>query len=178
MTNPTAPLSSILLWTIAILPAAQPSWLDVPFVPQRKNDDCGAAAMAMLMNYWRNQGHPPALDSDPEVIYRELHHARDKGILGSALRGYLERAGFHAFAIRGTWDDLTLHLARGRPLVVGVAAPLNGLHYVLVAGVDVNRDIVYVHDPARRKLLSIPRRNFEKDWRASGKWTLVATPAR
>jgi len=53
----------LVLWVGAVLCAADPSgiWLDIPFVKQEK-DGCGAASIAMVMQYWqlqqRRSGNP------------------------------------------------------------------------------------------------------------------------
>lgn len=156
--------------------AAQSVLLDVPFVRQEK-DACGAACLTMVVRYWRAQGEAPLEDPGPEAIQRELYVAAERGIPGSAMRAYLERVGFHAFAVRGSWDDLEAHVGKGRPLIVCLSAPGRRLHYVVVAGVDTERGLVTINDPARRKLLTVARASFEKDWRASNNWTLVAAPA-
>ncbi len=50
------------------------------------------------------------------------------------------------------------------------------LHYVVVAGVDPIQNLVLVNDPAQRKLLSISRTEFERGWRATENWALLAVP--
>ena len=52
-------------------------WLDVPFVKQDKNA-CGAASIAMVMQYWqRQQREPPAVPDSTEIqrsIYSDQAH--------------------------------------------------------------------------------------------------------
>jgi predicted double-glycine peptidase len=157
--------------------AAQGVLLDVPFVRQER-DACGAACLTMVMRYWRAQGMGAVAEPEPEAIQRELYVPAERGIPGTAMRGYLERAGFHAFTVRGEWDDLVEHVGYGRPVIVCLSAPGRRLHYVVVAGVDAERGLVMINDPARRKLLAVSRAGFEKDWHASDYWTLVAAPAQ
>jgi uncharacterized protein YvpB len=97
---------------------------------------------------------------------------------------YFREHGFRTFTIRGEWEDLKQHLDKGRPLIVAlkpVALKLAGsgplgasLHYVVVSGLD--QDIIMVNDPAQRKLLKQDRSEFEQQWSAAGKWTLLALP--
>jgi hypothetical protein len=68
------------------------------------------------------------------------------------------------------------HLEKGRPLIVALNAGHGDLHYVVVTGLDWQRDIVLKHDPAGRKLLKQHRAEFEKEWKAAGGWTLLAVP--
>ncbi len=155
-------------------------WLDVPFVKQEK-DGCGAASVAMVMQYWqRQQGQGATADSDEAQIQHALYSARAHGIYASDMERYFEDNGFRTFTIRGEWEDLKQHLDKGRPLIVALKpvalkSPGGGpLHYVVVTGME--QDIIMVNDPAQRKLLKRDRSEFEQEWSAAGKWTLLALP--
>ena len=92
---------------------------------------------------------------------------------------YFREQGFRTFTIRGEWEDLQQHLAKGRPLIVALKPAGGGalrfaLHYVVVAG--LGPETVMVNDPAQRKLLQQERSSFEREWSAAGKWTLLALP--
>jgi len=150
-------------------------WLDVPFVQQEKNG-CGAASIAMVMQYWQHQqGKPPSANA--EQIQRILYSSKGHGIYASDLEGYFQQSGFRTFAFRGEWNDLKDHLEKGRPLMVALK-PGRGaqLHYVVVTGVDWDQNLVLTNDPAERKLLKRERAVFEKEWKAAGNWTLLAVP--
>lgn len=151
-------------------------WVDVPFIPQEKNG-CGAASIAMVMQYWeRQQGRSP--DANAEQIQRELYSRPAHGIYASDLKNFLDQQGFRTFALRGDWDELKQHLSKGRPLIVALAPSSRGgpLHFVVVAGMDDQQGLVMLNDPAQRKLLKESRSNFEREWSAAGKWTLLAVP--
>lgn len=167
----------LLLGVCGILPAADlPGvWLDVPFVKQEK-DGCGAASIAMVMQYWQaQQGQSPNRASDATQIQRALYSAKAHGIYASDMERYFREQGFRTFTIRGEWEDLQQHLAKGRPLIVALKPAGGGtLHYVVVTGVGA--ETVMVNDPAQRKLLQQDRSSFEQEWSAAGKWTLLALP--
>ncbi len=149
-------------------------WLDVPFVRQEKNG-CGSAALAMLIGYWeRNGAQVPAEAADAREIQRVLYSSEASGIYASELVAYLERNGFQAFPIRATWRDLSEHLAKGRPLIVSLGN--SRLHYVVIAGLDDARGLVYYNDPAQRKLMKLDRTAFEREWH--DRWALLAVPRR
>ncbi len=159
-------------------------WIDVPFVKQEK-DGCGAAVIAMVMQYWARQSAKNASTSsgsdtasDPVAIQRELFSAKDKGIRASDLERYFKEHGFRTFAFAGQWDDLKEHLAKGRPLIVALkpAPGEKSLHYVVVTGVDWARNVVMVNDPAQKKLLKEDRASFDMQWSAVNRWTLLAVP--
>ena len=163
-----------------VMPAAEDSgvWLDVPFVKQEK-DGCGAASVAMVMQYWfKRQGRADDASVDAAEIYRALYEPDARGVYASAMERYFKQRGFNTFAFRGEWEDLQNHLRKGRPLIVALKPPEAGapLHYVVVAGLDPPAGLVLLNDPARRKLLKQDRADFEKQWSGVNKWTLLALP--
>ena len=159
--------------------AATPGiWLDVPFIRQEK-DGCGAASIAMVMQYWRKQQAKPLdASADTEAIQHALYSRKDHGIRASDLEHYFQQNGFQTFAFAGKWDDFKQHLEKGRPLIVALkpSALETSLHYVVVVGVDPAENIVYLNDAAQRKLLKLDRTVFEKQWSSVGRWTLLALP--
>jgi ABC-type bacteriocin/lantibiotic exporter with double-glycine peptidase domain len=168
----------MLLAVCGMLLAASPSgvWLDVPFVRQEK-DGCGAASIAMVMQYWQiQQGESANPDSNAIQIQHLLYSAKARGIYASDMERYFREKGFWTFTIRGEWQDLKQHLDKGRPLIVALKPAGGGtpLHYVVVTGLD--QEVVMVNDPAQRKLLKQDRPAFEREWSAAGKWTLLALP--
>jgi ABC-type bacteriocin/lantibiotic exporter with double-glycine peptidase domain len=170
--------SMLWLGACGVLLAASPGvWLDVPFVKQ-ENDGCGAASIAMVMQYWQRQQNVPASqDSDPAEIQRALYSPKAHGIYASDMQSYFAQKGFRTFTIRAEWEDLKHHLDKGRPLIVALQ-PAGGapLHYVVVAGLDGEQGFIMVNDPAQRKLLKQDRPGFEREWGAAGNWTLLALP--
>jgi len=173
-------LAIILLCLCGIVLRAQSPgvWLDVPFIKQEKNG-CGAASIAMVMQYWRRQQSQGLnQDADAETIQRALYSEKAHGIHASDMERYFQQHGFRTFAFTGSWDDLQRHLEKGRPLIVALK-PMpadSALHYVVVAGLDMNQGVVLVNDAAQRKLLKEDRRGFEREWKAVGNWTLLAVP--
>ena len=155
-------------------------WLDVPFVRQSE-DGCGSAAISMVLQYWGGHGAPVnAQRADPSAIQKQLYSRKARGIFASEMESYFNGSGFKVFLLDGSWADLLEHLKQGRPLIVSLQ-PGNSkapLHYVVVTGIDWQRDAVFVHDPARGKLLRIERADFEKQWRSNRNWMLLAVPLK
>lgn len=152
-------------------------WIDVPFVAQQK-DGCGAAAIAMVMQYWQHHDAQPVTESAEYVsIDRALHSKAAHGIFASDMVRYFEQNGFRAFAFAGSSADLEQHLAKGRPIIAalkpGAGEPL---HYVVVAGIDPASHAILLNDPAQRKLLKEDNDRFEHEWGAAGHWMLLAVP--
>lgn len=153
-------------------------WLDVPFVKQPR-DGCGAASIAMVMQYWQRQQHQSiSPDADAEHILRALYSDAGHGIYASAMTRYFQQSGYRTFAFAGTWADLEHHLAKGRPLIAALKPDASStLHYVVVAGIDTEQGVVMLNDPEQRKLLKEGRSQFEREWKATKDWTLLALPA-
>lgn len=153
-------------------------WVDVPFVAQEKNG-CGAAVIAMVMQYWQNkQARPEQPVADATEIQRVLYSREGHGIYASDLERYFQEHGFRTFTIKGDWSVLRSHLEKGRPLIVALK-PLKGetsLHYVVVVGLDWENNLLLLNDPAQKKFLKMERTRFEKEWHGVGDWTLLAVP--
>lgn len=166
-------LLSALAWTVA----ESGVWLDVPFVKQQK-DGCGAASIAMIMQYWsRQQRKTPSADASAAAIQQALYNPQAHGIYASDLQHYFDQRGFRTFAFRGDWGELRENLSKGRPLIVALQpSPGAALHYLVVVGLELQNGIVLVNDPAQRKLLKEDKAGFEREWNATGKWTLLAVP--
>jgi len=154
-------------------------WIDVPYVAQTK-EGCGAAAIAMVMQYWaKKKGKPETTEMDAAKIQELLYSPRQKGIPASAMEKYFQEEGFKAFAFHGEWRDLRNQLEKGRPLIVGLKASGNRgpLHYVVVTGLDEVRGYVFLNDPAVGKMLRISREGFHEEWELAKNWTLLAVPS-
>jgi ABC-type bacteriocin/lantibiotic exporter with double-glycine peptidase domain len=164
------------LCACAISAAASGLWLDVPFVKQEK-EGCGAAVIAMVMQYWAQQQGRPAESIDAREIQQALYSRPAHGIYASDIENYFQQHSFRTFAFQGAPADLKQHLEKGRPLIVALKSSGNAqLHYVVIAGLDDGERVVLVNDPAQRKLLKVDQSSFEKQWSAAGKWTLLALP--
>jgi ABC-type bacteriocin/lantibiotic exporter with double-glycine peptidase domain len=151
-------------------------WLDVPFVLQKKQG-CGDACIAMVMQYWQQKLHQPAQPAaDAAVVLRELPPGRH-GVRTTQMAGYFQQHNYRTFTYAGDWDDIEHQIAKGRPLIVALRPQGDtDLHYVVVAGVDGPEQVVLENDPAQRKLLKEDRPRFEREWRATDNWTLLAVP--
>ena len=176
--------ASLLLSVVAVFSQSAPEgsagiWLDVPYVKQTE-DGCGSASIAMLLQYWSAHGATVAADrADSASIQRKLYSRKARGIFASDMERYLRESGFREFAIRGAWSDLREHLHQGRPIIISMqpGSEKAPLHYVVMTGMDWQREAVFVNDPARGKLLRVERPEFEKEWKAASNWMLLAVPA-
>jgi hypothetical protein len=132
----------------------------------------------MLMQYWAERsGNAARGNSDVSAIKKGLYSSKEHGISTSAMENYLHQNGYSVFAFHGAWSDLEQQLNKGRPLIVAVRPQgQRELHYVIIDGVDSDRALVMMNDPAERKLLIQERPEFEKDWNVTHNWLLLAVP--
>ena len=152
-------------------------WLDIPFVKQEKNG-CGAASIAMVMQYWQQQlGQPVSPLADSVQILHALRADTTREISTSEMERYFQQNGYRTFELSGEWTLLKQQLGKGRPLIAALKpASSRELHYVVVAGLDEEHKFVLLNDPAQRKLLKEDKSRFEQEWKATGNWTLLAVP--
>jgi ABC-type bacteriocin/lantibiotic exporter with double-glycine peptidase domain len=173
--------SALVVLLLAAASSAWPqpasSWIDVPFIKQPA-EGCGAASIAMVMTYWREQqGKTTDRTSDVSAIQSSLHSHKAHGIFASDLEQYLNQQGFDTHVFSGDQALLQHHIEKGRPLIVALKpGPGPLLHFVVVAGVDPANHLLMVNDPAQRKLLKVESERFEKEWQSTGNWTLLAVP--
>lgn len=151
-------------------------WLDVPYIHQGK-DGCGSAALAMVLRYWQEKNPASVRDRiDPAKIQHELYDPKLRGIAASRMEQYVRDSGLEAFAFRGEWNDLRGNITKGRPLIAALKPRAAAAHYVVIAGVAPDDSAVLLNDPERGKLFRVERGEFEKAWKGTEYWTLLAVP--
>src|ERR1043165_3977093 len=109
-------------------------WLDVPFVKQVK-EGCGAASIAMVMQYWAQQQNRDPLSVNVTKIQNTLYSKKGHGIYASDVESYFKEHGFRTFTFKGETADLREHLQNGRPLMVALQPGKAPLLYVVGTGV-------------------------------------------
>ena len=153
--------------------AHDPEWRivrDVPFVAQQTTSDCGPAALAMVLAHF---GAPPA--TTPELARGDVR--------AGTLRDVARSRGLEAYVVSGTFDDLFTQVARGRPVLVGLAKPMAFTggralaHYEVVVGVNRAKRLILSLDPAvglRENTLE----GFAREWAPTKQVTIVFLGAR
>ena len=160
---------AISILACALASAASLPPLQVPLITQQKNG-CGAASIAMVTQYWTPDNAPAHAE-----IYKALISPDGKGIELARMKEYVEGLGFRAFTIHGQWSDLQQHLAKGRPLIVGLRdARTQRIHFAVLTGLEDRH--VWLNDPTKKTVQRADRRKFEKQWTSAGSWLLLATP--
>jgi ABC-type bacteriocin/lantibiotic exporter with double-glycine peptidase domain len=149
----------------------EPGWLavrSVPFVRQQGMEECGLAAVTMVLAYW---DHPVGRDE----MLGACPARAGEGIRAGRLRDYAKTCGLQAFLIHGDWSDFETELSRGHPIIVGMLKPyVTGAlsHYEVVVAVQTETKDIVTLDPANGW-----RRNtsegFRKEWDPAGRLTLI-----
>jgi ABC-type bacteriocin/lantibiotic exporter with double-glycine peptidase domain len=151
--------------------AADPGWIVVPNVALVRQDgpsDCGAAALAMVLDYWQRPTTVDAIDARDPV-------AAAHGWKAGQLRDLAREHGLQSFVVNGGFDDLSHEIAQRRPVVVGVIKryrdkPL--AHYEVVIGIHPGKRRILTLDPAdgwREDSLE----GFAREWAPTQQVTLV-----
>jgi predicted double-glycine peptidase len=171
----TRRLAVVLVCALAA-PAIAADPLQVPFFRQQKNG-CGAAAVAMVVHYWRGVVPRPDRETpSPEAVYQALYQPERYGIPLADMRRYLDELGFRAFALRAQWSDIEQNLAKSRPLIVGLKKkPKGRMHFAVVVAAD--GDHVWLNDPTRGSAKRVRQSEFARQWELADRWLLLATPA-
>lgn len=156
----------------SIAPAAleEPGWLHVrgvTFLRQRAASDCGAAAIGMVVGYWKRM--------PPDAIAADLRPAPPAGIKAVRLRDTARARDLAAFVIAGEVADLEHELAAGRPVLVGMQKPQRRgtlAHYEIVVAYHRERRLVVTLDPAeglRQNTLD----GFLAEWEGAGRLAVI-----
>jgi predicted double-glycine peptidase len=154
----------------------EPGWVIVSgmrVIRQESAHDCGAAALAMVLERW---GIP---DASPE-IKQTIPVASGHGLPAGALRQFARDKGLHAFLISGAPADLVNEVAANRPVLVGLVQRYSGnqgyAHYEVVIGFNrVSSRVLLLdpgHGPREDELAS-----FVQEWRGSAQLALVVSPS-
>lgn len=132
----------------------------VPYVRQVSEKGCGAACLAMVLRHW-------GIESPVEALEEECAAPVKGDIRASALRDAARRRGLAAYLFAGTLADLEHELARGRPIVVGLAKPRGEgftSHFEVVVGLHPGQGRIAVLDPAVG-LMHDSLAGFENEWK-------------
>jgi len=137
----------------ALLPG---NLIRVPFVQQRQDFSCGAAATLLLMRYWRVDAYENATESD---LYEPLRTTRANGTEPEPMVELFRRSGLAADYRTGSVrvDDLERAVVAGEPPIVDLQAwsdhgapwaqTWDAGHYVVMVGFD--EELLYFADPSR-----------------------------
>jgi ABC-type bacteriocin/lantibiotic exporter with double-glycine peptidase domain len=154
----------------------EPGWLalaTMPVVLQEVEADSGAAALSMVLGYWKSPTElGEIVDAYPRLTSSGNMDAAD-------LREYAERKGLLSFLFRGELQILEFELLQRRPIIVGLVKRF-GLgkaiaHYEVVVAWHPERQVVVTLDPAHG-LRQNTVEGFLAEWEPAERLTLVMFP--
>jgi ABC-type bacteriocin/lantibiotic exporter with double-glycine peptidase domain len=143
----------------------------VHLIRQKAERDCGAAALAMMLQRW-------SVPASAEEIVRAIPSESGHGIAIGSLRDFALQRGLHAFVIKGELADLTHEVGLNRPVLVGLVQRYGDRalsHYEVVTGINQTTRHVLLLDPAHG-LREDGFEGFAAEWDAAGRPTLVIVP--
>jgi len=146
----------------------------VPPVRQIASEDCGAAALAMVLGYWGLPITREAVGAGTANPAAAAH-----GIRAAALRDFARQQGLQAFLVEGDFAELERELGRHRPILVGVMKRYGQRiypHYEVVVGMSRRDQSVLTLDPAHGLRVN-SREGFIAEWTAAGRLTLIVFPS-
>lgn len=156
----------------------QSGWLrleSVPLVRQTEPNYCGYAVAAMVHGYWQRHGQGEV----SLATVTERLPSPDEGTGAAELRDFFVEQGFASYLLVGEFADLLRELRLGRPIIVGTVFRRGEdfiAHYVVVTGLNTEREEVLVLDPlvgARRSSLA----NFQRRWQLAHRLMVVVAPS-
>lgn len=151
--------------------------LAVPYVRQASRAECGMAALASVMEYYKDPAY------SQQVLLDRHPPASSRGYSLGELRDIARAHDFAGFVVPGNEAFLREQLSRGRPLIVPLhlqgAVPLISRaldtrydHYVVVVGMDDERRKVVTMDPARGPV-ELDFDDFAAGWEAMNRAVLL-----
>lgn len=143
----------------------------VPEVRQVSRDDCGAAALTMVLGYW---GLPVTFDH----VRAANPTTPERGIRAVTLRDFARQQGLQAFLIPGQLGDLDREIHLHHPVLVGVMKRYSWRtypHYEVVVGINHKEQRILTLDPAHGLRVN-GREEFATEWAKTGQLTMVIFP--
>jgi ABC-type bacteriocin/lantibiotic exporter with double-glycine peptidase domain len=122
----------------------------------------------MVLKYW-------GYDVTPEEIGERVPVYKD-GTTGRDLAVFVETVNLQGFLLQPPFEDLLVHLERGRPLVVTLPRSGSSRHAMVLVGFDRPADVVWLNDPASGECKRQPLHDFRKEWEKGQRWTFLILP--
>lgn len=139
--------------------------LKVPFIKQENETCCGAASLAMNIQYWTE---------DPEsVAFLKGIECPEKGFKGKELMAMAVAKGFKAVIYKGGLPDLFKHLTATRPVMV-MLKRYGALHYVVVVGYSQDGRII-INDPLKGQVV-YDNEFFMDLWKGARYFSMLVVP--
>ncbi len=138
-------------------------------VLQEKGHDCGAAALAAVLEFWGREATPASVEA--------ALGAKNERLAAGELVAHARREGLRSYVFFGQMNDLVHELKRGRPVIVGVGKAVSSkealAHYEVIVGYEPQQERVLLLDPALGFQVDSVQ-GFSEEWRRS-KGVMIVT---
>ena len=161
--------SSPLLATTDLAPRVE--LVAVPFHPQAERDDCGPAALAMMLGW-------TGLAVSPKEMVPKVYTPGREGTLQADILQAIRREGRLGIQVDNL-QDLLAELDAGNPVLVLQNLGLERWpiwHYAVAMGYDLENKTLFLHS-GRKAKFPLSFSAFEKSWDDSEFWALTVTKA-
>jgi ABC-type bacteriocin/lantibiotic exporter with double-glycine peptidase domain len=152
--------------------AREGNWLMVhgfPRVEQAKDHDCGAAALAAVLEFWGREATPASVEA--------ALGGRNERARAGDLVAHARREGLRSYVFFGQMSDVVHELERGRPVIVGLGKAVSAkqalAHYEVIVGYEAEQQRVLLLDPARGFQVD-SLKGFAEEWMRS-KGVIIVT---
>ena len=154
--------------------STEPGWVAVSRVEltrQETREDCGIAALGMVLRHYDR-------DVPPEKLAKACPVEPGAGSRAGQMRDFARSKGLEAFLFHGDLSDFTTELARGHPVIVGLVKRYASgavTHYEVAVAIHPERRRIVTLDPANG-WRSNSYEGFLEEWDPAGRLTLVVFP--
>jgi hypothetical protein len=141
----------------------------VPFHPQAERDDCGPAALAMMLDW-------SGVDADPASVAPTVYTPGREGTLQADIIQGGRRFG-RLVAPVASFQDLLAELDAGHPVLVLQNLALKRWpvwHYAVAIGYDLDHQTIVLHSGTDEHL-EMSFAAFDTTWRLSDRWAVTIT---
>ncbi len=150
----------------------------VPFERSVRDNYCGPAALAMVLNFWDQKR-----SFRQREIADQVFDYRNQVTYGSELVLYPRTKGFMTYSVQGNLRLLRRTVAEGIPVIVltRTSRQIDCGHYRVVIGYDDNLDVIIFHDPYFGERSAMRVRDFREVWELGKgyqtRWMMAVLPA-
>lgn len=140
--------------------------LEVPYIPQARDNDCGPAALSSVLAYY---GNAVALEDITDEIYIP---ALGRTLLPD-MENFARARDFETFSGRGTIESLKQAINSGKPVIVFMEASpglISRPHYIVVTGYTLSG---FISHAGVMEDAFVDFEEFDQRWQAMNRLHLI-----
>ncbi|MBI5066203.1 C39 family peptidase [Candidatus Woesearchaeota archaeon] len=142
--------------------------LDVPKIKQLPGEYCGVACLCMIFSYYGFEITQEELTG----FFNEPEEIEYSGVYPKEVVRVARKCDFNAQALRNLClEDLVKSIDNKTPLIVRCKSHWdfygNGTHFYIVKGYDLEKEKIFVNDPAHLNKSNFSYKEFLRLWRVN-----------